>query len=374
MHFSSFFKAREKIFSFFLILSLVFLYFSTPVNAAQYPLSKQPNSDFVFEIEDKNCPQDEFCEIPVKIKNNKGIWSGLFSVSIPNNFLENVTFEEGPLLKKLEYSKKITKTKVSLYFENKNLSDFKENGVLFYIRAKTKETAPVSKVNFTFSGSYDADDFINSKGDNVNIRFKNGTLSILKSNYVMIKPTIKSVKLKTVKKIVKVKKKKKKKTVIGAVVSYNKVQNATSYAIYRAAGKSNSYKAIKKTKSLSYKDTTIKAGVLYKYKIKAVNAKKTTDFSNIMSITSLNYKKKVKFDGSLLSPSSVELVIKKAPAGTVGYQVQYANNKKYINSKKKTTKSKTIKLTKLNSNYVYHIRVRAYNIVNGKKRYTKWAE
>ena len=68
----------------------------------------------------------------------------------------------------------------------------------------------------------------------------------------------------------------------------------------------------------------------------------------------------------------------KKKTGVSGYQVQYATDKKFKKNKKtvtiakKNATSKTIK--KLKSNKTYYVRVRTYNIVNGKKVYSSWSK
>ena len=58
-----------------------------------------------------------------------------------------------------------------------------------------------------------------------------------------------------------------------------------------------------------------------------------------------------------------------------GYQIQYAMNKKFTKNKKivKTNKH-SIQIKKLKAGKKYFVRVRAYNITKGKKKYTKWSK
>ncbi|MBO5486230.1 MAG: hypothetical protein J5988_04780, partial [Eubacterium sp.] len=56
-----------------------------------------------------------------------------------------------------------------------------------------------------------------------------------------------------------------------------------------------------------------------------------------------------------------------------GYQLRYATNKKMKNSKNKNVKGTTVTLKKLKKKKTYYIKVRAYRLVNGKKKYGKWS-
>lgn len=63
----------------------------------------------------------------------------------------------------------------------------------------------------------------------------------------------------------------------------------------------------------------------------------------------------------------------KKVANSLGYQIQYATNKKFKKAKKKTVKSTFVTLKKLKKKKTYFIRIRAYKIADGKKVYGKWS-
>ena len=62
-------------------------------------------------------------------------------------------------------------------------------------------------------------------------------------------------------------------------------------------------------------------------------------------------------------------------ANVKGYQVQYAMNRKFTKNKKivKTNKH-SMQIKKLKAGKKYFVRVRAYSITKGKKKYTKWSK
>lgn len=69
---------------------------------------------------------------------------------------------------------------------------------------------------------------------------------------------------------------------------------------------------------------------------------------------------------------TIQCKLKKVKNAT-GYQIRYAANKKMKNSKNKNVKGTTVTLKKLKKKKTYYIKVRAYRLVNGKKKYGKWS-
>lgn len=67
-----------------------------------------------------------------------------------------------------------------------------------------------------------------------------------------------------------------------------------------------------------------------------------------------------------------EITLKKQ-SGVAGYQVSYATSKKFKKAKTKLTKKTTVVLKNLKKKK-YYIRVRAYQLVDGKKVYGKWSK
>ena len=60
--------------------------------------------------------------------------------------------------------------------------------------------------------------------------------------------------------------------------------------------------------------------------------------------------------------------------GISGYQIQYGKKKNLKNSKKVTVKKSKNTWTKkkLKSGKQFYVRIRAYKVVSGKKKYGKW--
>jgi len=67
------------------------------------------------------------------------------------------------------------------------------------------------------------------------------------------------------------------------------------------------------------------------------------------------------------------LVKWKKVSGANGYQVQYSLKKNFSKKKTKTVKKLKLKIKKLKKKKTYFVRVRAYKIVNGTKKFGKWS-
>ncbi len=64
----------------------------------------------------------------------------------------------------------------------------------------------------------------------------------------------------------------------------------------------------------------------------------------------------------------------KSVAGADGYRIQIARNKKFTKGKKtKLTKKTKCKIKKLKKGKIYYVRVQAYKVVDGVKKYGKWS-
>ena len=68
------------------------------------------------------------------------------------------------------------------------------------------------------------------------------------------------------------------------------------------------------------------------------------------------------------------LVKWKKVSGAKGYQLQYSLKKTFKSKKTKTTTKLKLKIKKLKKKKTYFIRVRAYKVVNGTKKYGKWSK
>lgn len=91
------------------------------------------------------------------------------------------------------------------------------------------------------------------------------------------------------------------------------------------------------------------------------NNAKMTSLTKIKGVVAKNQKK-----------CKVKVTWKKV-SNSMGYQIQYATNKKFKKAKKKTVKYTFVTLKKLKKKKTYFIRIRAYKMADGKKVYGKWS-
>ena len=159
-------------------------------------------------------------------------------------------------------------------------------------------------------------------------------------------------------------------------VSWKKVSNATGYVIYRSTngGSYSKVKTITSKSTVSWTDSSVKPGRVYRYKIKAY----TTSGSTTVYSTSYSSVKKVTAKPGKVTISSITST--KSRSGTVkwakitnatGYQVAYrikGTSKWYY-----TTVSTNKKVFTLLRNKNYYVKVRAYTKYNGTKYYGSWS-
>lgn len=152
-------------------------------------------------------------------------------------------------------------------------------------------------------------------------------------------------------------------------ISWKKVRGAKKYNVMRSTKKTGGYKVVKTTSSLSYKNTGLKCGKTYYYKVKAVSGSK----SSVSAAKSIKAKPK-KVSGLKASPSctSISLSWSKS-SGVSGYEVFRATSSKGKFSKIKTTSSVSYKNTSLSFGKKCYYKVRAYKTVNGKKVYGSYS-
>lgn len=160
-------------------------------------------------------------------------------------------------------------------------------------------------------------------------------------------------------------------------LSWDKLNNATGYKIYRAEKKDGSYKCIK---TISDKDTTtytdkkLTCGKKYYYKVAPYKSSAVGKKSSAVSAKP-----------SLAKPKSVAATAKgsktvniswKKVSGASGYEVYRADSKKGTYKKVATTKkgsTVSYKNKKLKKGATYYYKVRAYRTVGKKKVYSSYS-
>ncbi len=162
-----------------------------------------------------------------------------------------------------------------------------------------------------------------------------------------------------------------------AVLSWKVSNGASKYYVYKKSG--GKYKKLTNTFSTNYTVKKLKSGKKYTYAVRTYGLVRNKGYYSGYSDIEFyaKYKKpviKTVTSGSK-SKATVRWTAKKS--ATKGYEVQYAKNKSFSNSKKITVKSKSISkavIDNLKSGKKYYFRVRSYNVKDDKKIYSLYSD
>lgn len=159
-------------------------------------------------------------------------------------------------------------------------------------------------------------------------------------------------------------------------MKWNKQKNAYGYEVYRATSKNGKYTKVKTTTSTTFKNSKLKSGKNYYYKVCAYKLVNGTKEYGEYSDTVLM--------GTQTAKPSIKVTTKKRQAkitwkkvnGANGYEVYMSSSKsgKYIKIKSTTSKVLTFTKKKLVKGKKYYFKVRAFRKVNGKKIYSGWSK
>lgn len=159
-------------------------------------------------------------------------------------------------------------------------------------------------------------------------------------------------------------------------MSWKKVAGAQGYEIHRAASKKGKYKKVSATKGTSYKNSRLKPGKKYYYKVRAY---KTVNGNKIYG----KFSSAVAMDTKPLAPvitvkkagKKIKVTWKKV-TGATNYEVYMSYKKSGKYKKVKTIKSKvqTYSKTKPEKVKKCFFKVRAYKLVKNKRIYSNWSK
>lgn len=169
-------------------------------------------------------------------------------------------------------------------------------------------------------------------------------------------------------------------TTSSVTLKWKKIYGASRYDIYRYDTAKKKYVRIKKIEggnTVKYKDTSLKAGKTYKYKIRAYCKKYNTygSYSKVLT-TGTKPNKITSLKVSQRNKTSVKLSWKKV-SGASGYRVyRYNASKKKYEKIATIKKASTVKFTdsKLKSKKTYQYKVRAFRSVSGKNIYGSYSD
>lgn len=168
---------------------------------------------------------------------------------------------------------------------------------------------------------------------------------------------------------------KKSYSTSGITLTWSKVDGAEGYEVYRETSKNGKYTKVASVTKTSYKDSKLKAGKTYYYKVcayKTVDRSRLCgDYSAIIAAGTQTTKPSLKVTAG---KKKTTLTWKKV-TGADGYEVCMSIGKKGKYKKIKTTNAKTVKYTKskLTKGKKYFFKIRTYRTVGGKKIYSSWS-
>jgi hypothetical protein len=156
-------------------------------------------------------------------------------------------------------------------------------------------------------------------------------------------------------------------TSTGVKISWNQVEGAQKYRIYRNG---EVYKSISKASTSNYIDTAVTNGTNYKYYVEAINGSKKAKSSS----TQIYYLSCSAIKTISGKKNYIQLQWEKNSKGS-GYEICYAKNSNFTNAKTITITSKSTLSKKIAnlSKTKYYVKVRVYKTVNKDKYYSEWS-
>ena len=150
------------------------------------------------------------------------------------------------------------------------------------------------------------------------------------------------------------------------ILSWEAVENATSYVISRSTNEKKGFKTVKTVTGTTYTDTKLSYGTTYYYKVTAKGPNNTKVSAVVNKKVSPN-----KVVISSLKPGSKQVKITWGKTSNSGYYVFRSTDGKKWTKVATIKKNKTTNYTdkKLKSNKKYYYQVQAYQKV-GRKTYT----
>ncbi|MBR3772690.1 MAG: hypothetical protein IKL07_10530 [Clostridium sp.] len=157
-------------------------------------------------------------------------------------------------------------------------------------------------------------------------------------------------------------------------MKFTEVKGATGYQIYRAATKEGTYKKVKTTKALTFKDTETTNSKVYYYKVRAY--KKGTSKNSYGRFSAKRQAAAVlgKVNGLFASSSTQGVKLSwKGVSRAKNYRIYRATSEKGDYSYLASTKEKNYVDDSVEVNKTYYYKVRAYALIDGAKYYGNYS-
>jgi hypothetical protein len=155
-------------------------------------------------------------------------------------------------------------------------------------------------------------------------------------------------------------------------INWSKVAGAKGYIVERYNATSKKWVRVKKitnAKTVTYKDTKLKSGTAYKYRVKAYGGSGVTGKYSA-TVSTATTPAQVTIKSKSRTKNTVRLTWKKVTCD--GYKIQKYNTKtkKWVNVKKVSSDTITTRITGLNKNTAYKFRIVAYKKGGSKYLYS----
>ncbi len=159
-------------------------------------------------------------------------------------------------------------------------------------------------------------------------------------------------------------------------ITWEKAANAKGYHVYRYDSRRNEWKKIKTTTSTSYKNTGLKEGTNYSYRVKAYNQigseVKEGSFSDTLKTASAPAKPSLKV--SQTGSKKVKITWKKTSrCDGVEIYMKAENKRKYTKIASKSKSASSLKKSGLKKGTTYRFKIKRYKRAGSKKIYSSYS-
>ena len=163
----------------------------------------------------------------------------------------------------------------------------------------------------------------------------------------------------------------------GINVTWNKINGAESYYVYRKANGAKSWTRVATVKAakLNYADTKVSDGVNYVYTVRAVSGSTLSTYTSGRSINRVSRANIAKVENVVAGTAKVTVSVVKAFSG---YQLQYATKSNFSDAKtlgvsNGTTQTVVRNVSGLKKGTTYYVRIRGYKKSGNTISYGAWS-
>lgn len=163
----------------------------------------------------------------------------------------------------------------------------------------------------------------------------------------------------------------------GINVTWNKIDGAESYYVYRKANGAKSWTRVATVKAdkLNYADTKVSDGVNYVYTVRAVSGSTLSTYTSGLSINRVSRANIARVENVVAGTAKVTVSVVKAFSG---YQLQYATKSNFSDAKtlgvsNGTTQTVVRNVSGLKKGTTYYVRIRGYKKSGNTISYGAWS-